>query len=96
MIPVEVAYAMPERQRLISLEVAEGCSALEAVRQSGIQEEFPELDLEAVPMGINSRRLDGKSLPVPADYRLREADRVELYRPLLIDPKQARLQRARK
>lgn len=94
LITVEVAYALPERQRIIALEVVQGCTAYEAVLQSGILAEFPQIDPEQVDMGIFSHILDGKSLPLPKDYRLKPKDRVEIYRPLLLDPKQARLLRA--
>jgi uncharacterized protein len=94
MITVEVAYALPERQRIVALEVKPGCTAYEAVLQSGILKEFPEIDPEQADMGIFSHNLDGKSLPLPKDYQLKPRDRVEIYRPLLLDPKQARLLRA--
>ncbi len=95
-IPVEVAYATPQRQLLIPLEVSVGTTALEAVRQSGILREFPQIDPENDPMGIFSSQLNGKDWPLPGDYRLQENDRVEIYRPLLVDPRQARLARAGK
>jgi uncharacterized protein len=94
LLKVEVAYALPERQRIVAVEVEQGCTAYEAVLQSGIVNEFPEIDPEHADMGIFSRNLDGKSLPLPKDYQLRAGDRVEIYRPLLLDPKQARLLRA--
>lgn len=93
MINVEVVYALPDEQAVVSLQVADGTTALQAAIQSGLAERFA-LNLEAMPMGIYSRALDGRSLPLPGDYLLREHDRVEIYRPLTIDPKQARLQRA--
>ncbi len=95
-IPVEVAYALPERQRIIKLQVAPGCTALEAVRLSGIAHEFPGLDIEQADMGIFAKNLDGKLLPTPAGYVLKARDRVEIYRPLQADPKAARAQRAAK
>lgn len=95
-IKVEVAYALPERQRIIEVEVLEGTTALEAVRQSGIVREFPEIDVATACMGIFSKALDGKALPLPQDYALQARDRVEIYRPLLIDPKVARQARAAK
>ena len=95
-ITVEVAYGTGERQRIIELRVAEGTTALEAARQSGITRDFPQIKLEADAMGIFSRLLDGKHLPAPADYVLQPRDRVEIYRPLLIDPKSARIDRAEK
>src|SRR5690349_17936408 len=85
LISVEVAYALPERQRIVVLEVRQGCTAYEAVLQSGILKEFPEIDPEQVDMGIFSHNLDGKSLPLPKEYRLKPKDRVEIYRPLLLD-----------
>jgi uncharacterized protein len=94
MIGVEVAYATPERQLIIALQVAEGTTAYEAVIQSGITAEFEGIDPQRDPMGIFSRPLDGKSSPLPAEYELQVGDRVEIYRPLIIDPKQARLKRA--
>jgi putative ubiquitin-RnfH superfamily antitoxin RatB of RatAB toxin-antitoxin module len=94
LLKVEVAYALPERQRIVALEVRAGCTAYEAVLRSGIVKDFPEIDPEHADMGIFSRNLDGKALPLPKDYQLKEGDRVEIYRPLLLDPKQARLLRA--
>jgi len=96
LIPVEVAYGTPEKQSLISLTVPVGTTALEAVQQSGITEQFPAIDIQKDPMGIFSNLLNGKDWPLPHEYVLRAKDRVEIYRPLLIDPKQARLTRAGK
>ncbi|WP_148864188.1 RnfH family protein [Marinobacter fonticola] len=91
MIRVEVAYATPERQEICTLQVAEGASAYDAVLKSAICSLFPEIDPEASDMGIF-----GKVIKGPKSYELRDGDRVEIYRPLKIDPKQARLNRARK
>lgn len=88
---VEVAYARPEKQRIVTVQVPKDATMLEAVKRSGITELFPEIDLETVDMGIF-----GKVVKKPAEHQLREGDRVELYRPLKIDPKQARLNRAKK
>lgn len=95
-IAVEVAYATPEKQLIIPLEVPVGTTALDAVRLSGIARKFPAIDLDNDPMGIFSNPLNGKDWPLPADYSLQPSDRVEIYRPLQIDPKQARLARANK
>ena len=95
-ITVEVAYAQPQRQRIISLQVPEGSTALEAVKRSGIVRDFPEIDPDTADMGIFSKNMDGKALPLPADYQLKEKDRVEIYRPLLADPKEVRAKRAAK
>ncbi len=94
LIVVEVAYALPERHSIKSLKVREGCTALEAVIASNITQDFPEIDPATADMGIFSKNLDGKTLPLPADYQLKAGDRVEIYRPLIADPKDARLQRA--
>ncbi|KXS47287.1 RnfH family protein [Marinobacter persicus] len=88
---VEIAYARPEKQRIVTVQVPDDATMLEAVKQSGITELFPEIDLETIDMGIF-----GKVVKKPAEHQLREGDRVELYRPLKIDPKQARLNRAKK
>src|SRR5690554_3709866 len=76
---VEVAYALPDRQRIVTLRVRSGCSALEAVRQSGIAQEFPEIEIETADMGIFAKPLDGKVLPLPGEYQLKAKDRVEIY-----------------
>lgn len=95
-IEVEVAYATPERQLIIALNVPVGTTAYEAVQLSGIEKEFPGINVDKDPMGIFSKLLDGKTRPLPREYILQNRDRVEIYRPLLIDPKQARLKRAGK
>lgn len=94
LITVEVAYALPQRQRILSVQVPAGTTALQAARLSGITREFPDIDLDAADMGVFSKNLDGKTLPLPADYVLKPRDRVEIYRPLIADPKAARAQRA--
>lgn len=91
MMEVEVAYARPDKQQIVPVTVPEGTTALEAARLSGIVDMFPELDLDATDMGVF-----GKVIKDPAAHELRQGDRVELYRPLKIDPKQARLNRAKK
>jgi len=95
-IPVEVAYALPQRQLLMSLEVVKGCTAMEAVRQSGIISRFPDLNESTLKLGIFSRPLDDVVLPGPDKYQLEANDRVEIYRPLLLDPKEARMERVRR
>ena len=98
-IEIEVAYAAcgtPTAQRIIAMRVAPGTSAWEALRQSGIAAQFPEIDLDTAAIGIFSRKLDGKRAPAPKDYTLKDRDRIEIYRPLRITPKQARKLRAGK
>ena len=91
MMKVEVAYATPEKQVIVEVDVPEGTTLVEAVRQSGIEREFPGLTPDSLPMGIF-----GRKVPKPDQEVLHPGDRVELYRPLLIDPKQARQNRAAK
>lgn len=86
-IPVEVAYALPHTQSLIALDVLTGTSALQAVMQSGILEKYPELNASKLTLGIFGKR-------VATDTILHAFNRVEIYRPLLADPKEARRQRA--
>jgi len=88
---VEVAYARPDKQQIVPVKVPEGATALEAVKLSGIVDIFPEIEPDAIDMGVF-----GKVIKDPASHELREGDRVELYRPLMIDPKQARLNRVKK
>ena len=95
-IDVEVAYASTNKQELVVLSVKEGTTALAAVLASGLTSKYPEINIREAKMGIFSKPLDGKHLPLPEDYQLEHKDRVEIYRPLLIDPKQARLLRAQK
>jgi len=93
-IDVEVAYALPDKQKLISLKVAVGCTAYEAVVQSGVVEYFPDIDLETAIMGIFSQTLGAKGLNPPKEYVMGPRDRVEIYRPLIADPKEVRKRRA--
>ena len=88
-IAVEVAYALPHKQKIISLVVPEGTSVLETVRLSRIGEHFPDLDIEASPMGIF-----GKAVPTPGERVINAGERVEIYRALIADPKEVRKQRA--
>lgn len=86
-ITVEVVCATAERQVLRRVTISSGSTAIEAVRQSGILEEMPEVAFDASRLGIFARR-------VSAETVLREGDRVEIYRPLTVDPKDARRRRA--
>jgi putative ubiquitin-RnfH superfamily antitoxin RatB of RatAB toxin-antitoxin module len=95
-IAVEVVYALPHRQQLLTLNVPLGTTAFEAVRLSGIVGQFSEIDLENVKMGIFGQALGTKGLALPKEYVLWAKDRVEIYRPLIIDPKEVRKLRAEK
>jgi putative ubiquitin-RnfH superfamily antitoxin RatB of RatAB toxin-antitoxin module len=85
-IAVEVAYAEPQRQFLRRVELQDGATVADAILASGIQREFA-VDVSALAVGIWSR-------PVDRERRLRDGDRVELYRPLQVDPKESRRRRA--
>ena len=88
---VEVAYALPEKQKIIALEVEDSCTVREAVRRSNINVFFPDVDVETVKVGIF-----GKAVRNAEEQVLKEGERVELYRELKDDPKQARANRAAK
>ena len=93
-ITVEVVYGLPEKQKLVQLSVATGTTALQAVEQSGIVQSFPEIDLANCKMGIFSQVLGTKGLPEADAYEMKDRDRVEIYRPLIADPKEVRRRRA--
>jgi len=86
---VEVAYALPDKQSIISLEVEEGTTLKEAIEASGILETYSQIDLTRDKVGIFSKF-------AKLDTVLREKDRVEIYRPLIADPKKVRKERAAK
>ena len=88
-IRVEIAYATPDRQEIISLEVPPDSTIAQAIEYSGIQERFPEIDLTKQSVGIFSRKCK-------LTDTVQEGDRVEIYRPLTIDPKDARRAKATK
>ena len=80
---VEVVFALPERQLLRSVELPEGSTVADAIETSGIAGAFPGIDLDELQAGIWGN-------PAERTRSLREGDRVELYRPLEIDPREAR------
>lgn len=86
-IGVEVAYARPDVQIVVALRVPAGATAWEAIKLSGLAERFPDVDACAHGIGIY-----GES--VSPSTQLTEGDRVEIYRPLAMDPKEARRLRA--
>ena len=87
LITVEVAYARPDEQLILEIELAAGTTLLQAVEQSGILEHFPEIDPAAMKVGIFGKLKKH-------DQVLQPGDRVEIYRPLIADPKQVRKERA--
>ena len=90
-IEVEVVYAAVDRQRLLTVAVLQGTTVRAAVEACGIGREFPEVDLANCPVGIF-----GKQVAEPETRVLEAGDRIEIYRPLLADPKEIRRQRAAK
>lgn len=96
MINVEVAYALPDKQKIVELLVKPGTTAVEAVRRSEIAKEFPEIDLESAKLGLFGQALGTKGLAKAPEYIMQPGDRVEIYRPLKADPKEARRRRAAK
>lgn len=91
MIEIEVVYAAVDRQVLRTVSVAEGSTIRAAVLASGIGEAFPELNLADCPLGIF-----GKVVADPQVRLVQAGDRIEIYRPLLADPKEVRRLRAAK
>ena len=86
-IKVEVAYALPHKQAIVPVNVAVGTTVLEAVHQSRITDIFDNIDLDNAKFGIFSKL-------VAPGQTLEEGDRVEIYRPLIADPKEVRKERA--
>jgi len=87
LMDIEITYATFAEQVLFTLEVAADCTLEQAIKQSGILEQFPEIDLSQNKTGIF-----GKITPLKSS--LRPKDRIEIYRPLIADPKEVRRKRA--
>jgi len=84
---VEVVYALPDQQTLIELDLNEGQTAKEAIEKSGILARHPELDIDNMVIGLFGKKTTMKQV-------LRARDRVEIYRPLIADPKEVRKRKA--
>lgn len=84
---VSVVYALPGQQMTLELSIDDGMTARQLALVSKMDNHFPELDLLSVPIGVYGEK-------VSEDYVLLPGDRLELYRPLLIDPMEARRRRA--
>lgn len=95
-ITVEVAFALPDKQKIVEVLVEPGTTAYDAVVKSKIVDLFPEIDLEQAKMGIFGQTLGTKGLAGPKEQVLHAGDRVEIYRPLIADPKEVRRKRAEK
>lgn len=85
---VEVVFALPDRQRLETVIVPEGATVADAIRRSGIQNHFEDVRLDELDVGVWGE-------PVERDHVVSEGDRVEIYRPLEMDPRDARRLKAR-
>lgn len=88
-ILVEVAYALPEEQVIISIKVPKKFNVKQAIEKSGIQEKFPDIDLSKNKVGIFGKQ-------TTLDHFLSDRDRIEIYRLLILDPKEMRRKRASK
>jgi uncharacterized protein len=86
-IQVEIAYARPARQELVKLKLPQGSTVQQAIEASGLLARYPEIDLAKTKVGVYGKL-------ARLDTALREKDRVEIYRPLIADPKEVRKQRA--
>lgn len=86
---IEVVYALPQQQTVLRLRVAPATTVQAAIEQSGIMNKHPEIDLAVNKFGIYSRPVKGAEL-------LQDGDRIEIYRPLIADPKEMRKKRAEK
>lgn len=89
MIKVEVAYATPDKQVILEVDVLPNSTIEDAIQASQILQQFPEIDLATAQVGIFSKRAE-------LTDRLQPRDRVEIYRSLTIDPKEARRLRVKK
>jgi Uncharacterized protein conserved in bacteria len=89
LLQIEIVYALPMQQTTLVLKVSAGCSVEDAIRESGILARHPEIDLAVNKVGLFGR-------VVPLSTPLNHATRIEIYRPLLADPKEIRRQRAEK
>jgi hypothetical protein len=88
-ISLEVAYGTPKKQALIEVVVEKGATVEQAILASGIVKRFPDINLEVLKVGIWNRTCKLTDLP-------KKGDRIEIYRPLIADPKEARRRRAEK
>ncbi|MCX4189382.1 RnfH family protein [Methylophaga sp. OBS3] len=86
-ITVEVAYALPDEQQILSIEISPETTVEEAIKRSGILERYPQIDLSSDKVGIF-----GKICKLNAT--LHHKDRIEIYRGLIADPKESRRQKA--
>ena len=86
-LSIEVVYALPQKQEMFTVKLPEGATVREAVEACGVLQKYPEIDLTKNKVGVFAKL-------IKPDAPLRNRDRVEIYRPLIADPKQVRKQRA--
>lgn len=89
LVNVQLCYAAPLREYFRELAVSNGTTIAQAIEQSGILQDIPGIDLATQPVGIFGKKR-------PLDTILRERDRIEIYRPLIADPKDSRRRRSEK
>ncbi len=82
---IEIIYALPEKQNILKIKFTPGMTALQALKQSDLLEQYPDWDLEKLNLGIFSEKIN-------LDTPLNPGDRLEIYRPLIADPKVKRQQ----
>lgn len=95
-VSVEVAFALPDKQKIIALDVPIGTTPRQAVALSNIAAEFPGEDIENAKLGMFGQSFGSKGLNTAETYVLQNGDRVEIYRALIADPKEVRRKRAEK
>lgn len=90
LISIQIAYATPEKQVVIPLNIDENTCVIDAISLSGVLDQFPKIDKYAMKVGVFYQLIDVQN------YQLKSGDRLEIYRPLIIDPKTARIAKADK
>ena len=88
MIAIEVVYALPEHQQVLNIDIAPGTTAKQALQQTQLQQDFPRLDVDTSAIGVFGQ-------PISLEYVMQDGDRLEIYRPLLRDPMEARRKRVK-
>lgn len=86
-LSIEIVYALPQKQEVVHLMLPAGSTVQHAIEASGLRQKYPDIDLAKNKVGIFGKL-------AKLDAALRDRDRVEIYRPLLADPKEVRKKRA--
>lgn len=87
LLSIEITYALTQKQELVHLKLSAGCTVQQAIEASGLRQKYPEIDLAKNKVGVFGKL-------TKLDAPLRDRDRVEIYRPLIADPKEVRKKRA--